>query len=65
MLPQDLTIDQTNQTKRIVKLIILMSLSSFYHFNSVNGGAVGEPIRFGQNFGLGTTGGFSDQMVRQ
>ncbi|KAM6125381.1 cilia- and flagella-associated protein 161 [Phoenicopterus ruber ruber] len=30
---------------------------------SVDGGAVGEPIRFGQNFGLGTTGGFSDQML--
>ncbi|XP_074956619.1 cilia- and flagella-associated protein 161 isoform X2 [Phalacrocorax aristotelis] len=30
---------------------------------SVDGGAVDEPIRFGQNFGLGTTGGFSDQMA--
>ncbi|XP_042660126.1 cilia- and flagella-associated protein 161 isoform X3 [Tyto alba] len=30
---------------------------------SVDGGAVGEPLRFGQNFGLGTTGGFSDQML--
>ncbi|XP_009706099.1 PREDICTED: uncharacterized protein C15orf26 homolog [Cariama cristata] len=30
---------------------------------SVDGDAVGEPIRFGQNFGLGTTGGFSDQML--
>ncbi|XP_064312346.1 cilia- and flagella-associated protein 161 isoform X1 [Phalacrocorax carbo] len=30
---------------------------------SVGGGAVDEPIRFGQNFGLGTTGGFSDQML--
>ncbi|NXU31217.1 CF161 protein, partial [Thalassarche chlororhynchos] len=30
---------------------------------SVDGGAVGEPVRFGQNFGLGTTGGFSDQML--
>ncbi|KAM6308577.1 cilia- and flagella-associated protein 161 [Aegotheles albertisi] len=30
---------------------------------SVDGGAEGEPIRFGQNFGLGTTGGFSDQML--
>ncbi|XP_040458319.1 cilia- and flagella-associated protein 161 [Falco naumanni] len=30
---------------------------------SVDGSAVGEPIRFGQNFRLGTTGGFSDQML--
>ncbi|NXR03636.1 CF161 protein, partial [Sagittarius serpentarius] len=30
---------------------------------SADGRAVGEPIRFGQNFGLGTTGGFSDQML--
>ncbi|NXW40305.1 CF161 protein, partial [Nyctiprogne leucopyga] len=30
---------------------------------SVDGAAVGEPIRFGQKFGLGTTGGFSDQML--
>ncbi|NXS48924.1 CF161 protein, partial [Balaeniceps rex] len=30
---------------------------------SVDGGAAGEPIRFGQNFGLGTTGEFSDQML--
>ncbi|KFV09711.1 Uncharacterized protein C15orf26, partial [Pterocles gutturalis] len=30
---------------------------------SVDGGAVGDPIKFGQNFGLGTTGGFSDQML--
>ncbi|XP_074736116.1 cilia- and flagella-associated protein 161 [Strix uralensis] len=30
---------------------------------SVDGDAVGEPIRFGQNFGLGTTGGLSDQML--
>uniref|UniRef100_A0A663N3C2 Cilia and flagella associated protein 161 n=1 Tax=Athene cunicularia TaxID=194338 RepID=A0A663N3C2_ATHCN len=30
---------------------------------SVGGDAVGEPIRFGQNFGLGTTGGLSDQML--
>uniref|UniRef100_A0A8D0EL41 Cilia and flagella associated protein 161 n=1 Tax=Strix occidentalis caurina TaxID=311401 RepID=A0A8D0EL41_STROC len=30
---------------------------------SVDGDAVGEPIRFGQNFGLGTTGGRSDQML--
>ncbi|KFQ36245.1 Uncharacterized protein C15orf26, partial [Mesitornis unicolor] len=30
---------------------------------SVDGGAVDEPIRFGQNFCLGTTGGFSDQML--
>ncbi|XP_068266907.1 cilia- and flagella-associated protein 161 [Nyctibius grandis] len=30
---------------------------------SVDGGAAGEPVRFGQNFGLGTTGGFSDQML--
>ncbi|XP_009560029.2 cilia- and flagella-associated protein 161 isoform X1 [Cuculus canorus] len=29
---------------------------------SVDGSAVGEPIRFGQNFGLGTTGGLSEQM---
>lgn len=26
---------------------------------------MGEPIRFGQNFGLGATGGFADQMVSQ
>ncbi|KFO85571.1 Uncharacterized protein C15orf26, partial [Buceros rhinoceros silvestris] len=30
---------------------------------SVDGGAVGEPIRFGQNLALGTTGGFSDPML--
>ncbi|KFP44835.1 Uncharacterized protein C15orf26, partial [Chlamydotis macqueenii] len=30
---------------------------------SVDGHAVGELIRFGQNFGLGTTGGFSDKML--
>ncbi|XP_051484245.1 cilia- and flagella-associated protein 161 [Apus apus] len=30
---------------------------------SVDGSAEGEPIRFGQNFRLGTTGGFSDQML--
>nr|XP_009489369.1 PREDICTED: uncharacterized protein C15orf26 homolog [Pelecanus crispus] len=30
---------------------------------SVDGSAAGDPIRFGQNFGLGTTGGFSDQML--
>uniref|UniRef100_A0A8C0ERQ3 Cilia and flagella associated protein 161 n=1 Tax=Bubo bubo TaxID=30461 RepID=A0A8C0ERQ3_BUBBB len=30
---------------------------------SVDGDAVGQPIRFGQNFGLGTTGGLSDQML--
>ncbi|KFP85699.1 Uncharacterized protein C15orf26, partial [Apaloderma vittatum] len=30
---------------------------------SVDGGSVGEPVRFGQNFGLGTTGGFPDQML--
>ncbi|XP_074773361.1 cilia- and flagella-associated protein 161 [Athene noctua] len=30
---------------------------------SVGGDAVGEPVRFGQNFGLGTTGGLSDQML--
>nr|XP_009679885.1 PREDICTED: uncharacterized protein C15orf26 homolog [Struthio camelus australis] len=30
---------------------------------SVDGGAVGEPIRFGQKFGLGATGGFSDQTL--
>ncbi|KFV20554.1 Uncharacterized protein C15orf26, partial [Tauraco erythrolophus] len=30
---------------------------------SVDGGAVDEPIRFGQKFVLGTTGGFSDQML--
>ncbi|KFR01151.1 Uncharacterized protein C15orf26, partial [Opisthocomus hoazin] len=29
---------------------------------SVDGVTVGEPIRFGQNFRLGTTGAFSDQM---
>ncbi|NXY85676.1 CF161 protein, partial [Alcedo cyanopectus] len=29
---------------------------------SVDGAAEGEPVKFGQNFGLGTTGGFSDQM---
>uniref|UniRef100_A0A8C8SQF2 Cilia and flagella associated protein 161 n=1 Tax=Pelusios castaneus TaxID=367368 RepID=A0A8C8SQF2_9SAUR len=30
---------------------------------SVEGNSMGEPIRFGQNFGLGTTGGFTDQML--
>ncbi|XP_032050586.1 cilia- and flagella-associated protein 161 isoform X1 [Aythya fuligula] len=30
---------------------------------SVDGSSVGEPIRFGQKFGLGTTGGFSDPML--
>ncbi|KAM6302985.1 cilia- and flagella-associated protein 161 [Podargus strigoides] len=30
---------------------------------SVDGGAVDEPIRFGQNFVLGTTGGFSDRKL--
>ncbi|XP_075287781.1 cilia- and flagella-associated protein 161 isoform X3 [Opisthocomus hoazin] len=30
---------------------------------SVDGVTVGEPIRFGQNFRLGTTGAFSDQMA--
>ncbi|KAM9374928.1 cilia- and flagella-associated protein 161 [Phaethornis superciliosus] len=30
---------------------------------SVDGSAEGEPIKFGQNFGIGTTGGFSDQML--
>lgn len=37
----------------------------FYNFNSVDGGSVGEPVKFGQKFGLGTTGGFSDPMVRE
>lgn len=26
---------------------------------------MGEPVKFGQKFGLGTTGGFSDPMVRE
>ncbi|KYO21107.1 cilia- and flagella-associated protein 161 [Alligator mississippiensis] len=30
---------------------------------SVEGNSMGEPIRFGQNFGLGATGGFADQML--
>ncbi|KAM9532855.1 cilia- and flagella-associated protein 161 [Guaruba guarouba] len=30
---------------------------------SVDGSALGEPIKYGQTFGLGTTGGFSDQML--
>ncbi|XP_010212445.1 PREDICTED: uncharacterized protein C15orf26 homolog [Tinamus guttatus] len=30
---------------------------------SVDGGEMGEPIRFGQKFVLGATGGFSDQML--
>ncbi|KFO99459.1 Uncharacterized protein C15orf26, partial [Calypte anna] len=30
---------------------------------SVDGSAEGEPIKFGQNFALGTTGGFSGQML--
>uniref|UniRef100_A0A8V0Z994 Cilia and flagella associated protein 161 n=1 Tax=Gallus gallus TaxID=9031 RepID=A0A8V0Z994_CHICK len=30
---------------------------------SVDGGSVGEPVKFGQKFGLGTTGGFSDPML--
>ncbi|XP_053128842.1 cilia- and flagella-associated protein 161 [Hemicordylus capensis] len=30
---------------------------------STEGEAMGEPIRFGQNFGLGCTGGFPDQML--
>ncbi|NWI69908.1 CF161 protein, partial [Todus mexicanus] len=30
---------------------------------SVDGSAVGEPVKFGQKFGLGTTGGFPDQML--
>ncbi|XP_032627791.1 cilia- and flagella-associated protein 161 isoform X2 [Chelonoidis abingdonii] len=30
---------------------------------SVEGNSMGEPIRFGQNFGLGATGGFTDQML--
>ncbi|XP_072201612.1 cilia- and flagella-associated protein 161 isoform X2 [Excalfactoria chinensis] len=29
---------------------------------SVDGGSVGEPVKFGQKFGLGTTGGFSHPM---
>uniref|UniRef100_A0A8B9RSP3 Cilia and flagella associated protein 161 n=1 Tax=Accipiter nisus TaxID=211598 RepID=A0A8B9RSP3_9AVES len=32
---------------------------------SVDGGAVGEPIRFGQNFGLGTTGGCKWQFAKK
>ncbi|XP_054244191.1 cilia- and flagella-associated protein 161 [Indicator indicator] len=34
-----------------------------FHILSVDGGTVDEPIRFGQKFSLGTTGGFSDQML--
>ncbi|XP_062439694.1 cilia- and flagella-associated protein 161 isoform X1 [Rhea pennata] len=30
---------------------------------SVDGGSVGEPVKFGQKFGLGAAGGFSDQML--
>ncbi|XP_067327538.1 cilia- and flagella-associated protein 161 [Anolis sagrei] len=30
---------------------------------SIEGEAMGEPLRFGQNFGLGATGGFPDQML--
>ncbi|XP_061227084.1 cilia- and flagella-associated protein 161 [Neopsephotus bourkii] len=30
---------------------------------SVDGSALGEPIKYGQAFGLGTTGGFSSQMM--
>ncbi|XP_015260877.1 PREDICTED: uncharacterized protein C15orf26 homolog [Gekko japonicus] len=30
---------------------------------SIEGTSMGEPIRFGQNFGLGTTGGFRDRML--
>ncbi|XP_062439695.1 cilia- and flagella-associated protein 161 isoform X2 [Rhea pennata] len=30
---------------------------------SVDGGSVGEPVKFGQKFGLGAAGGFSDQMA--
>lgn len=63
MLPQDLIIDPKKKKSRTDYLNACFFL--FYNFNSVDGGAVGEPIRFGQNFGLGTTGGFSDQMVRQ
>ncbi|XP_038273794.1 LOW QUALITY PROTEIN: cilia- and flagella-associated protein 161 [Dermochelys coriacea] len=34
-----------------------------FHILSVEGNSMGEPIRFGQNFGLGATGGFTDQML--
>ncbi|XP_073217583.1 cilia- and flagella-associated protein 161 isoform X2 [Lepidochelys kempii] len=34
-----------------------------FHILSVEGNSMGEPIRFGQNFGLGATGGFTDQMA--
>ncbi|KFP32317.1 Uncharacterized protein C15orf26, partial [Colius striatus] len=44
-----------------VKSVNPMSRNTFCIL-SLDGGAVGEPIRFGQSFGLGTTGGFSDQM---
>ncbi|XP_039215264.1 cilia- and flagella-associated protein 161-like isoform X3 [Crotalus tigris] len=30
---------------------------------SLEGEAMGEPVRFGQNFGLGTAGGFQDKML--
>ncbi|XP_007432818.1 cilia- and flagella-associated protein 161 [Python bivittatus] len=30
---------------------------------SIEGEAMGEPVRFGQNFGLGATGGFQDKML--
>ncbi|XP_054858865.1 cilia- and flagella-associated protein 161 [Eublepharis macularius] len=30
---------------------------------STEGASMGEPIRYGQNFGLGTTGGFHDRML--
>ncbi|XP_062998406.1 cilia- and flagella-associated protein 161 [Elgaria multicarinata webbii] len=30
---------------------------------STEGEAMGEPVRFGQNFGLGTTGGFPERML--
>lgn len=52
--------------KKVENLIYLkFSLFFFYNCNSVDGGSVGEPVKFGQKFGLGTTGGFSDPMVRE
>ncbi|OXB79418.1 UNVERIFIED_CONTAM: hypothetical protein H355_007627 [Colinus virginianus] len=39
------------------------SAESYHSSPGVDGGSVGEPVKFGQKFALGTTGGFSDPML--
>uniref|UniRef100_A0A8D0BJ81 Cilia and flagella associated protein 161 n=1 Tax=Salvator merianae TaxID=96440 RepID=A0A8D0BJ81_SALMN len=65
--PDEITVHTAEKMPSYCEVTAIKSVSAVgrnaFRILSLEGESMGEPVRYGQNFGLGATGGFADQML--